>query len=800
MKSKSAWSLVRSGSTAACLLAAALFATRGAQASAITWNLPTGGNWNTTTSNWTADGGETTTTFTDTDGGVDHVTFDKTNGGAIVVAANMSPLSTTVSAASGTYTFSGGPIDSGALVKSGAGTLRLDSSNSFSGVTLNGGTLQIGNAGVLGTGPLNIYGGTFTPIGGTRTINPSAIHIYGDFNIDGPGNTFYNMALGTGGVTLYNGTRTITSDTNNGGAGGAIGGIIGDGGNGYGLTKAGNGILYLNNSASTYSGKTTVLAGAVQATSIANVGVSSSLGQPATVANGTIDFSPGTTFRVFNGGSTDRILNLVGDGGSFTLTGGNNGTTTTYNSGITATNGTGAKTVNFSAGAGNPNLVIGAITDTSDDQVSLNLQQFQNNNSVTLNGVNTFTGPITLTSQYKRPLVIGGAGQLGSGNYAGVITITDAAASLEYSSSAAQTLAGAISGAGKLTLSGAGTLTLSNTNTYTGATAISDGTLKLAGGSLANTAIAVSGSGTLAVQPGSATAISAGNSDTAAAGATLNLGARILDMTDGFVSAFNLVQESTFPGTALTVTDGASLKFNLAAAGADLLAVTKAAAVSGTVNVTIDTTGAGSLTPGTYNLITAASGLGGGTWQFTGGGTTQEVIIGANTYQLTLNAGATAVSVTVTGSGTPYDTWANGTFVPPLTAKLPGDNQDSDSLNNLQEFAFGTQPTVTTGDIVVSGASVTPGAPKIVAEGGNYYMVFGRRKDYVAAKLTYTVEFTAGLNFWGDNDDVANPPESLGATDGTIDAMRVLFPPTIHVANGDPKPNYARVRVVMAQP
>ena len=60
------------------------------------------------------------------------------------------------------------------------------------------------------------------------------------------------------------------------------------------------------------------------------------------------------------------------------------------------------------------------------------------------------------------------------------------------------------------------------------------------------------------------------------------------------------------------------------------------------------------------------------------------------------------------------------------------------------------------------------------------------------------MEFTAGLDLWGDNDDLANPPESMNATDGTVDAFRVLFPPTIHVANGDPKPTFARVRVVMA--
>jgi len=72
--------------------------------------------------------------------------------------------------------------------------------------------------------------------------------------------------------------------------------------------------------------------------------------------------------------------------------------------------------------------------------------------------------------------------------------------------------------------------------------------------------------------------------------------------------------------------------------------------VAGTVNVTIDTTGATSLTDGgSYNLITAASGLttGAPTWQFTGGGTTKTVSVGGNNYRLTLNTSDTAISVSV---------------------------------------------------------------------------------------------------------------------------------------------------------
>ncbi len=125
--------------------------------------------------------------------------------------------------------------------------------------------------------------------------------------------------------------------------------------------------------------------------------------------------------------------------------------------------------------------------------------------TLTLNGVNTYTGPTTVSAG---TLQIGGAGQLNSGSYAGAISLTGA---LNYASSASQTLSGNITGGGSLTLSGGGTLTLSgSSNAYTGGTTWSGGNLTIANGTALGTdavAVTKTSAGTLTVANDSATAV-----------------------------------------------------------------------------------------------------------------------------------------------------------------------------------------------------------------------------------------------------------------------------------------------------
>jgi autotransporter-associated beta strand protein len=125
----------------------------------LSWNVAGSGVWDTTTANWTTGSGATT--FANGD----QATFSNAAGGTITLSGALAPSTVVVSAASGTYTFSGpgaGDAISGAasLSKSNAGTLALTSVNTYAGGTsLSGGTLEIDGDGRLGSGGVTISGG-----------------------------------------------------------------------------------------------------------------------------------------------------------------------------------------------------------------------------------------------------------------------------------------------------------------------------------------------------------------------------------------------------------------------------------------------------------------------------------------------------------------------------------------------------------------------------------------------------------------------------------------------------------------
>ena len=114
--------------------------------------------------------------------------------------------------------------------------------------------------------------------------------------------------------------------------------------------------------------------------------------------------------------------------------------------------------------------------------------------TITLNGINSYSGNTTI---YSGNLTLGGSGQLGSGNYSGIISL-GGSVTLTQNSSANQIYSGSITGSGaNFIQSGTGTTTFSGSISYSGNTTISNGVLSFSSGTLNTTSSITMSGGTL---------------------------------------------------------------------------------------------------------------------------------------------------------------------------------------------------------------------------------------------------------------------------------------------------------------
>ena len=108
----------------------------------------------------------------------------------------------------------------------------------------------------------------------------------------------------------------------------------------------------------------------------------------------------------------------------------------------------------------------------------------------------------------------------------------------------------------------------------------------------------------------------------------------------------------------------------------------------------------------------------------------------------------------------------------------PNDNFDGDGLTNLQEFAFGTNPTETsTGSLSYAAGFISQrGLPTVslrnITGGIDFRASFIRRKNHLAAGLTYQVQFSGDLA----NGQNSSATPTVVASDAETDAVTVPYP------------------------
>jgi len=139
------------------------------------------------------------------------------------------------------------------------------------------------------------------------------------------------------------------------------------------------------------------------------------------------------------------------------------------------------------------------------------------------------------------------------------------------------------------------------------------------------------------------------------------------------------------------------------------------------------------------------------------------------------------------------DSWQVRYFGVGSAQAAAGANPDGDTLTNLQEFAFGTDPSQSSaGSVRWTGSTLlAAGLPVPYASGTSgsfaFRAVYSRRKDFAAAGLSYSVEFSADLATY----KASTSTPSVLADDGTTQVVSV---PYLFSVNGK-KATYFRVKV-----
>ncbi len=658
-------------------------------------------------------------------------------------------------ASSNTMTFDGIITDSGNLTKSGSGTLVLGGANQNDGtITVNAGILEISDQYSLGSSS----GGTVVADGASLKIT-DAITITNEsltLNGNGVSNGGALQAANTSGtITLSGSATTLGSDTtiNIDDGNLTFGGRLTAGANNYDLTITGgdgtirpSGGLVLNSgtltmsatgtffaeNSSTYSGGTTVTAGAIQ------YGNNDAFGTGAiTMTGGKFYTSDASDFTI------DENLNLQG---SITL--GNSGDSNTI-----TFSGTNTLTGNTTASIDSA-VSMAAIDDGSN---TYNLIK-SGSGTLTLSGSNGYDGTTTISAGTltvtgtldNNTAVAVSSGAIYDVDSSDTIASVSGAGNIEIASSQTltagdsndKTLSGVISGSGGLTKAGSGTQTLSGANTYSGATTINAGTLSVTGSLSDSTGVTIASGAIYDVDASDTVASIGGAGNIEIAGSqTLTFGdgnnktlSGVISGSGGLTKAGSGTQtlsgNNTFSGSttinAGTLTVTGSLSDSTAvsvASGAvyDVDASDTIASVSGAGNIEIASSQ--TLTAGDSNDKTL-SGVISGSGGFTKAGSSTYTLSGTNTYtgNTNINSGTLTVSGTLSdstavtvASGAIYDVDVSDTIA---------------SVDGAGTIEIANAVTLTTGDANDQELSGTISGSGSITKVGNGILTLSSTNSY----------------------------------------------------------------------
>lgn len=385
-------------------------------------------------------------------GALDDLSIDGTATKTITLSgAILNPNSLTVSSA-GATTLTGASVG-GTLLKSGSGDLTLASATTFGAVTINNGKFILTNGAGLGTtGTVTVAAGAATKASFTGTSYSASIasqffldtvtqttdlNIQKNFDFGSPAaSSAYAMVMKSGSSL----TNTLSGNL----TGSANANLWLD----VNVTATPNPATWkLTGDNSGFAGSIRLNRGNLSLGSVASAGTGLLYIQSnSDVTNGNLTFD-------FGGNVTATLANAV------TIRAGSTGGIHTGNSINTLNN----------------DVTIAGVFDQNAGQTWFKI----GSGKLTLtNAGNTF-GDSGTTNISAGTLSIGGSSRLNgvtAGTYAGAMSIASGA-TFDYASTAAQTVSGIVSGAGRITKSGASTLTLSGANTFSGGITVTQGTV-----------------------------------------------------------------------------------------------------------------------------------------------------------------------------------------------------------------------------------------------------------------------------------------------------------------------------------